>query len=70
MNLDHNDEIIKRRLAQKMQFLSNDIATIKEPSEKELKEFYEKNADNYLSPYSYSLYQIIFSPDQRNDPKK
>ncbi|UCE94818.1 MAG: peptidyl-prolyl cis-trans isomerase, partial [Flavobacteriaceae bacterium] len=70
MNLDHNDEIIKRRLAQKMQFLSNDLATITEPSEDELKDFYEKNADNYLSPYAYSFYQIIFSPDHRKDPKK
>lgn len=70
MNLDHNDEIIKRRLAQKMQFLSNDLATITEPSEEDLKDFYEKNTENYFSPYSYSFYQIIFSPDQRKDPKK
>ncbi len=32
MNLDHNDEIIKRRLSQKMQFLSNDLASMNEPS--------------------------------------
>ncbi|WKK67428.1 peptidylprolyl isomerase [Lutimonas zeaxanthinifaciens] len=70
MNLDHNDEIIKRRLAQKMQFLSNDLATITEPSEEDLIDFFEQNADNYLSPYSFSFYQIIFSPDHRNDPKK
>ena len=70
MNLDHNDEIIKRRLAQKMQFLSNDLATIEEPSEEDLRDFYEENFDDYMSPYSYSFYQIIFSPDQRKDPKK
>ncbi|MCA0931658.1 peptidyl-prolyl cis-trans isomerase [Lutimonas saemankumensis] len=70
MNLDHNDEIIKRRLAQKMQFLSNDLATISEPSEEELMNFYNENVNNYLSPYSYSFYQIIFSPDHRSDPKK
>ena len=28
MNLDHNDEIIKRRLSQKMQFLSNDLVSL------------------------------------------
>ena len=33
MNLDHNDQIIKRRLAQKMKFLSNDLATITEPGD-------------------------------------
>lgn len=69
MNLDHNDEIIKRRLAQKMQFLSNDLAAISEPTDEELKKFYEANFENYLTPAVHSFYQIIFSPDNRNDPK-
>lgn len=69
MNLDHNDEIIKRRLAQKMQFLSNDLATISEPTEEELEKYYDEHVEEYKTPYSYSLYQIIFSPDQRKDPK-
>lgn len=69
INLDHNDEIIKRRLSQKMQFLANDIASLNEPSTEDLKEYYQKHIDNYKSPYSYSLYQIIFSPDLRDNPK-
>lgn len=69
MNLDHNDEIIKRRLAQKMQFLSNDLAAISEPTDEELKKFYDANFENYLSPPMLSFYQIIFSPDNRKDPK-
>lgn len=67
MNFDHNDEIIKRRLAQKMKFLSNDIAGMVEPSDVELKEYYQQNTDKYLAPASYSLYQITFSPDKRKD---
>ena len=35
MNLDHNDEIIKRRLSQKMEFLSNDLASLSEPNDEE-----------------------------------
>jgi len=70
MNLDHNDEIIKRRLAQKMQFLSNDIAALIEPNDKVLKVYFEKNKDKYLTPYAYSLYQITFSPDKRKDTYK
>ena len=68
MNLDHNDEIIKRRLAQKMQFLSNDIASVFEPTEEDLQSYLDKNIEKYLTPYTYSLYQITFSPDNRNDP--
>ncbi len=67
MNLDHNDEIIKRRLAQKMQFLSNDIAAMIEPTDEILEEYFQKNKEKYLTPYSFSLYQITFSPDQRDD---
>ncbi len=67
MNLDHNDEIIKRRLAQKMQFLSNDIASLKEPTNEELQQYYKDHSEKYLTPYSYSLYQITFSPDKREN---
>ena len=58
MNLDHNDEIIKRRLAQKMQFLSNDLATLNEPTDEELKKFYDANFEDYLTSAEYSFYQI------------
>jgi len=67
MNLDHNDEIIKRRLAQKMQFLSNDIASLQEPTVLELQKYYKTHADKYLTPYSYSLYQITFTSDKREN---
>lgn len=69
MNLDHNDEIIKRRLAQKMQFLSNDLATMNEPTIDELKKYYDLHFENYLTPYSYSFYQLVFSQDNRKNPK-
>ena len=69
MNLDHNDEIIKRRLSQKMQFLSNDIASLNEPNDDEIMAFYKKNLNAYMSPNSYEMYQIIYSPDYHNDPK-
>jgi len=67
MNLDHNDEIIKRRLAQKMKFLSNDIATMIEPTDGDLKAYYNEHSDKYFTPITYSLYQITFSPDNRKD---
>ena len=69
INLDHNDEIVKRRLAQKMQFLSNDLATMNEPTIDELKKYYDLHFENYLTPYSYSFYQLVFSQDNRKNPK-
>ena len=70
MNLDHNDEIIKRRLSQKMQFLSKDLANLSTPQDKELTEYYDKHKEKYMLPAKYSLYQIVFSTDNRDNPKQ
>ena len=44
MGLDKDDEIVKRRMAQKMQFLAEDVAAAREPTTAELKGWYEKNS--------------------------
>jgi len=41
MQLDHNDEIIRRRLKQKYEFLVKDLADSQQPTLEELKRFYE-----------------------------
>ena len=43
MGLDKDDTIVKRRLAQKLQFLAEDVATAREPTVAELNAWYEKN---------------------------
>ena len=70
MNLDHNDEIIKRRLAQKMNFLSNDLATLKDLTDYELKAYYDANQETHLLPPVYSFYQISFRSDSRPNAKE
>ncbi|MBC2838859.1 peptidyl-prolyl cis-trans isomerase [Robiginitalea sp. SC105] len=71
MNLDHDDEVVKRRLAQKMDFLSNDIsAIINDPSENDLREYYQANADKYRLPARYTLRQVAFTFDNHSDPRK
>lgn len=67
MNLDHNDEIVKRRLAQKMQFISDELAETLVPNEEMLEDYYNKNKDNYKKPAVFSLEQVYFSPDKRDD---
>ena len=44
MGLDKDDEIVKRRMAQKIQFLAEDVAAAREPTTAELKSWYEKNS--------------------------
>jgi hypothetical protein len=63
--LDQNDEIVKRRMAQKMQFLAEDVAAAREPTTGELKAWYAKNTDKFAMPKRVSFRHLYFSPDRR-----
>jgi parvulin-like peptidyl-prolyl isomerase len=65
MGLDKEDTIVKRRMAQKMQFLAEDVAAIHEPSTAELMAWYEKNSDKFAFPSRVSFRHLYFSPDRR-----
>ena len=65
MGLDKDDEIVKRRMAQKMQFLAEDVAAAHEPSTAELKAWFEKNSRKFALPSRYSFRHLYFSPDKR-----
>jgi peptidyl-prolyl cis-trans isomerase C len=65
MGLDKDDEIVKRRMAQKMQFLSEDVAAAHEPSTAELEAWFAKNKDKFALPSRYSFRHLYFSPDKR-----
>ena len=67
MGLDKDDTIVKRRMAQKMQFLSEDIAAAHEPSTAELKTWFEKNSTKFALPSRYSFRHLYFSPDKRRE---
>lgn len=70
MNLDHNDEIIKRRLSQKLEFLSSDFASLKTIEDDELQVYFDENIETYRQPSSYSFYQIIFTSDNHQSPEE
>ena len=65
MGLDKDDTIVKRRMAQKMQFLAEDVAAAHEPSSAELKAWFEKNSSKFALPSRYSFRHLYFSPDRR-----
>ena len=65
MGLDKDDTIVKRRMAQKMQFLAEDVAAAHEPSTSELKAWFDKNEDRFALPSRYSFRHLYFSPDKR-----
>jgi hypothetical protein len=65
MGLDKDDEIVKRRMAQKMQFLAEDVAAAREPTGAELKSWFEKHNARFAQPPRLSFRHLYFSPDRR-----
>ncbi|HKR89694.1 MAG TPA: peptidylprolyl isomerase [Phenylobacterium sp.] len=60
-HLDRDDEIVRRRLVQKMQFLQQDLAAVREPTEAELKAWYGAHAAQYAAAPSASFSHIFFA---------
>lgn len=65
LGLDQDDEIINRRLAQKMDFLLADLAALEEPDEAELREWYAANLDRFAMPPRISFRHLYFAQDER-----
>ncbi|MCZ8018573.1 peptidylprolyl isomerase [Novosphingobium sp.] len=64
LGLDSDDMIIRRRLAQKMAFASEDTVEIPEPSEAELAAYYQANQARYAAPERVALRHVFFSDDR------
>ena len=69
LGLDKDDTIVKRRMAQKMQFLAEDVAAAREPTAEELGTWYEANRDQFAFPPRVSFRHLYFSPDRRGSAR-
>ncbi len=65
LGLDQDDTILRRRLMQKMEFLSNDIAELNIPDESALNKYFLDNQEKYELPARVSFTHIYFSLDKR-----
>jgi len=65
LGIDKDDTIVKRRMAQKMQFLAEDVAAAREPTREELATWYRANRDRFALPPRVSFRHLYFSPDRR-----
>jgi len=67
MGLDKDDTIVRRRMAQKVQFLAEDVAAAREPTVAELKAWYYggKNSARFALPGRVTFRHLYFSSDVR-----
>ena len=67
LGLDRDDTVIRRRLRQKMEFVSDDIAAVKEPTDAELQAYLEANTPAFVDPPTFTFEQLYFSSDRRGE---
>lgn len=67
LGLDEEDVVIRRRLGQKLEFLSADLLEPNPPTEEELRAYFQVNAENYRLDDRITMTQIFFDPDERGD---
>ncbi len=65
MGLDKDDTIVRRRMAQKMEFLAEDVSAAHEPTSEELKTWFAKNTAMFTQPARVTFRHLYYSPDRR-----
>ncbi len=66
MRLDQDDTIIRRRLRQKLEFLTHDLA-VAEPSDEELRSYFEQHAEEFRIVARASFRHLYLNTDRRGE---
>ncbi len=69
MGLHHDDIVIQRRLAQKMDFLASDLGGAGAFGMDELRAWHTEHAELFTEPATVGLRQVLFTEEQHTDPK-
>lgn len=64
LGLDKGDEIVRRRIVQKTQFLLQNMVAPAEPTDAQLTAYFRANSVNYVAPAVVTFTHIYFSPDR------
>jgi peptidyl-prolyl cis-trans isomerase C len=67
LGLDQGDTIVKRRMAQKMEFLAEDVSDLREPNREELEAWFATNAPRFTVAGRSSFRHLYFSFDKRGE---
>ena len=67
LGLDRDDVIIRRRLAQKMQFLFDDLGQVPDPTDADLNVFMSIHVERFTLPATLSFKHIFLDPDSRGE---
>lgn len=64
MGIDRDDTVIRRRLRQKFEFLTDDMAAASAPTDEELAAYLAANTDAFVRDTTYTFEQVYINSDQ------
>ena len=67
MELDRDDTIVRRRMAQKVEFMFNDLVDAAEPGDQELQSYLDANPDRFTESARTSFIHVYLNADKRGD---
>ncbi|HWN95127.1 MAG TPA: peptidylprolyl isomerase [Methylomirabilota bacterium] len=65
LGLDRDDTIIRRRLRQKLEFLTDDVAALAEPTDEELSAYLKARADTFRVQRQFTFSHVYLNPERR-----
>jgi parvulin-like peptidyl-prolyl cis-trans isomerase-like protein len=67
LGLDNEDTVIRRRLRQKMEFLTDDVAALAEPSDEELSTYLKTHAETFGVQRQFTFSQVYLNPERHGE---
>src|SRR5436190_23914871 len=67
MGLDRDDPVIRRRLQQKLQFVTDDVAAPAEPTDAELSEYLKTHTDVFRVDRRFTFNQVYLDPAKHGE---
>jgi hypothetical protein len=67
LGLDKDDTIIRRRLRQKMEFVTDDVAALAVPTDDELSTYLRTNADAFRVQRQFTFCQVYLNPGRHGE---
>src|SRR6185503_2116415 len=67
LGLDKDDTIIRRRLRHKMEFLTDDVAALADPTDNELSAYLKAHADTFRVQRQFTFSHVYLNPERRGE---
>lgn len=67
LELDKDDAVIRRRLRQKVEFISDSVASQAEPTDEQLQKYLQAHPDGFRGESQFTFTQVYFDPQKHGE---